>query len=293
MLSLLLHEGATVAERSERRSTDPADAATGSRSVVSGDIWSLAWDREHLGYVIISRAFEDFVLVWPASYVVDEFVRPSFIVEDSDGQKLATWPTRETGLGKHLLFERRASALSDGEVRRISASLDADIDPEVGWATTPAPAGFDDLLVNRWHEWCFNDGHTDDMEGVYIDERRLSACGGSARILAEVFSLGPADARALFRGEQPITLEQAQVLGGRLKRDPQEMLGGDPTERFWSMLADPEFKAEVVSAVERAGLTEGEVRRDAARDSYALAARDDGHDRARQKLLDALRRIGT
>lgn len=292
-MSLLLHERATVAERNERRSTDAVDAAMDSGSVVSGDIWSLAWDGEHLGYVIISRAFEDFVLAWPASYVVNEFVHPSFIVEDSDGQKVAAWPTRETGLGKHLLFERHAGALPDGEVRRISASLDVDIDPKVDWATMPAPVGLDEALVNRWQGWCFSDGLADDVEGVYIDERRLSACGGSARILAEVLSLGPADARAIFRGEQPITLEQAQVLGDRLKRRPQEMLGGDPTERLWLMLADPEFKAEVMSAAERSGLAEGEVRRNAARDAYALAARDDGHDRARQKLLDAVRRLGT
>jgi len=276
---------------SDRSGGGVGAALTAHESLSPGWVWSLTWDGAELGHALIARVFPDFVLAWPASYEPHEFVSPSFTDRDSEGTPIALWPTRETGIGTHLLSEPVSRVLSDSDIRRIAAGLDGDTAPDVDWVDQPAPEGFDEDFVLRWAEACFNDGRPLGAHELFLDERRLKAKGGSARGLAQTLGLDPETTRAIFRGEVAVSAEQTATLAESLRCAPDDLVGTDPADALWRKLADPDFKAEVVEASVKSGLSESETRLAAARAAYALAARDDGHQRDAQKLHDALRRL--
>lgn len=258
-----------------------------------GDLWTLTWDGSTLAHVMVSAVKPDHVLAWPVTMPGQASFRPGIILDSPLGCQVTAWPTRETGIGNHLLGQRLGGLLPAATVRSISWALDEDEDPEeVQWAEDWGSEDDEEAFAAHWTELCFHTGRTDDDE-CFLSETKARAVGGRATVLATVLALDPEETRSAWLGERPLTPEQVLALAKALDAEPAELLGPDPAYGLWLRLAEPIFKKRVVETATEAGLTETQVRLFASRDAYVLAARDDGSARTQQKLLDALRRIAS
>lgn len=263
----------------------------GQPSPQAGELWALVWDGEVLGHVVVASAKKGYVLAWPASPDPDDSFRPGVLLKGPTGKSLTAWPTRETGIGNHLLAGRLDILLPASMVHRIAAQLDDDEEPDVTWAHRWGTLSEDEHFAERWSALCHHTGRGAD--GHYLDEGKAKSAGLSSRWIAQRLDLDPEDARAIWLGEETLTSEQADRVASGFAGDIADILGPDPALDMWSLLAEPLFKREVWECAQRAGLSETVMRLRASRDAYALAARDDSMTRNSQKLLDALHRIAS
>ncbi len=259
--------------------------------VLPGELWTLSWDATTLGHAMISAVKQDYVLAWPVTMPGEVSFRPGILIDSPLGYPVTAWPTRETGIGNHLLGEAVGDLLSVETVRSISSSLDSDEEPsEViwveGWGTEFEEAQF----ASRWTDICLHTGREDDSQR-FLSEPRLRAIGGKAATVQAVLQLDPEQTRSAWLGETPLDPDQVASLARALDAEPEDFLGPDPAIGLWLELAKPTFKRDVLETAASAALPEAEVRLVASRDAYALAARDDSTARTHQKLRDALRRI--
>jgi hypothetical protein len=270
------------------------DEGVSDTQVRAGDLWILSWDGEVVGLAVIAAAKHGFVLAWPVSLPGEISFSPGLVVDDSPlGVPVTLWPTRETGIGNHLLDRSLGRLLEPDRIRAIAMALDAGEDPGLpraeGSALDTANTDADHSLVEHWIQLCFNTGGAE--EGLFLDAAKVTAAGGGARIVGEVLGFGPEELRPLMTGVTPITAEQLDAVAERLGVESESLVGTDPLADVVADLAWPSFKHEIAARIAETGIGEEAVRR-AARREFALAARDDGDALREAKLRDAIKRAG-
>lgn len=258
-----------------------------------GDLWTLAWDGHVLGHVMIAALKDDFFLGWPVTLPAEPSFAPGMLFEASFGTTVTVWPTRETGLGLHLLERPLGPLLETSEIRRIACSLDDGEKPEGRYAAqTSGNPAFEEVsseMARKWAGLCFHTGRSHD-NGFFLDQDKVRKLGGTAREIAELLQLSPAQTRTYWDGQQELPVQLAESLRAHFRVEIAEIIRDDPAERWWEMLALPTFKAEVEAACLQRGQAEEIIRLEAVRSAYGLAARQDSDELAEQKLRDAIRR---
>jgi hypothetical protein len=270
------------------------DEGASDTQVRAGDLWILSWDGEVVGLALIAAAKDGFVLAWPVTLPGEVSFSPGLVVGDSPlGVPVTLWPTRETGIGNHLLDRSLGRLLEPDRIRPIAIALDDGEDPGLsraeGSALDAANIDADLLLVEHWTDLCFNSGGV--VEGSFLDSAALKAAGGTAKIVGEALGLGPEELRPLMTGVAPVTAEQLDAVAERLGVESDSLTGSDPLADVVTDLAWPRFKREIAIRTAETGIGEAAVRR-AARREFALAARDDGDALRETKLRDAIKRAG-
>jgi hypothetical protein len=270
------------------------DEGVPDTQVRAGDLWILSWDGEVVGLALIAAAKHGFVIAWPVTLPGEVSFSPGLVVDVSPlGVPVTLWPTRETGIGNHLLDRNLGRLLEPDRIRPISTALDSGEDPGLpraeGSALDAANTDADHSLVEHWTELCFNSGG--EVEGLFFDSAEVKAAGGTAKIVGEVLGFGPEELRPLMTGVAPITTEQLDAVAKRLGVESYSLIGTDPLMDVVTDLALPRFKREIAMRTAETGIGEAAVRR-AARREFALAARDDRDALRETKLRDAIKRAG-
>jgi len=268
------------------------DRGVQSTLVRTGDLWILSWDGEVVGLAMIAAVKHGYVLVWPVTLPGEVSFAPGLVVEESPlGVPVTLWPTRETGIGNHLLDRRLGQLLPRDQIRELSLAVD-DGDPGLpfapGSARNPENADADRRMVEHWTELCFNTGGE---EGLFLDSAKLKQAGGDSRTIADVLGLGLPELRSLMTGVVPISDEQLTAVAERLGVDRESLIGADPLADVVVDIAWPSYKPLIVARSTETGFGEADIRRFARRE-FALAARDDSDALRETKLRDAIGRAG-
>lgn len=262
--------------------------------VRAGDLWVLSWDGDDLGLAFIAAAKHGFVLAWPVTLPGEVSFAPGLVVENSPlGVPVTLWPTRETGLGIHLLDRGLGQLLPPGRILPLSLAMDAGDDPGLafapGSARDAANNDADRLMVDHWTKLCFNTGG--DEEGAFLDSEKVQRAGGNSRIVGEVLGLALPELRSLMTGVVPVTAEQLAAIAERLGVEGESLVGEDPLADVVVDIANPSYKQDIVTRMQETGLGEAEFRR-LVRREFPLAARNDGDALRETKLRDAIMRAG-
>lgn len=270
------------------------DRGVQSEQVRAGDLWILSWEREVVGHAVIAAVKHGFVLAWPVTLPGELSFSPGLVVEDTPlGVPVTLWPTRETGIGNHLLDRSLGRLISPDQIRPISFALDDGDDPGLpfapGSARDPENAEADRLMVEHWTELCFNSGGAED--GLFLDSAKVQQAGGTSRIVGELLGLGLPELRSMMTGVVPITTEQLAVIAEHLGVEGELLVGADPLANVVIDIAWPKYKHLIVTRTEETGLREADIRR-LARREFPLAARDDSDALRETKLRDAIVRAG-
>lgn len=272
------------------------DEGTGATTPQRGELWVLSWDTDVVGLALIASAREDFVLAWPVSLPGEASFAPGRVVDQSPLDVPVTlWPTRETGIGLHLL-DRSLGRLLDVEfMRSVMRALDDESEPPLraaaGSADDPRNSAADRALIEHWTELCFHNAGV----GVenFLDRDQVQAAGGSARTAADVLGLAPPQLGPIWDGVVPVADEQLSLLAETLDVEGAALLRSDPLASVVMRLASPRFKPAIKDKMTSTGWSESTVR-NAVRSEYTLAARDDAAtpDAVDRKLSDAISRVG-
>lgn len=258
-----------------------------------GELWMLSWDRAFLGIACIAEVMEDHVLAWPVTLPDEPAFAPALYVGETPlHHGLYMWPTRETGLGKHLLDRPLGRLVPADLVDSIAMGA------RRGETTRyPYAAGFcfddenqtaDEAMVVRWVGLCFHVWPPEDRD-LYISDAKIKSMGITPQQVAEAMGLDAASLRDIWWGEQSITADQARAIADYLQVDVDALLGEDPFRDVLERLASPVYKADLVARSREFGILEGEMR-ELVRSDFALAARDDSSSLTDAKLHDAIKR---
>jgi len=270
------------------------DRGAQTQQVRPGDLWVLTWDGVVVGLAMIAAAKNGFVLAWPVTLPGEVAFSPGLVVEDSPvGVPVTVWPTRETGIGNHLLDRSLGRLLSPDRIPPISFALDDGEDPGLvfasGSARDAANLDADRLMVDHWTELCFNTGGAE--EGPFLDSEKVKQAGGNSRIVGEVLGLALPELRSLMDGVEPISARQLTAVAERLGVDGDSIVGADPLAGVLIDIAQPSYKRDIVARTEATGIGEADIRRSTRRE-FALAARNDSDALRETKLRDAITRAG-
>jgi hypothetical protein len=270
------------------------DAGVQSTEIRAGDLWILSWDGEDVGVAVIAAAKPGFVLAWPVTLPGEVSFAPGLVVEDAPlGVPVTMWPTRETGIGNHLLDRSLGRLLPPDRIPPISFALDDGDDPGLafaaGSARDPENTDSDRLMVDHWTELCFNSGGAE--EGQFLDASKVREAGGSSRIVGEVLGLALPELRSLMDGVEPVSDEQLAAVAKRLGVEGDSLVGADPLADVVIDIAWPRFKHDIVARAEETGIGEAHIRR-LVRREFPLAARNDSDALRETKLRDAISRAG-
>lgn len=258
-------------------------------AVNPGDLWVLSWDGAYLGSVCLAAVnqSEGFVLGWPVTWPGEPAFAPALVV-----QSLHLWPTRETGLGMHLLHQCLGRLIDPNRIQQVAWAMEDGEDPGLpfasGSAQDAANEAADEAFVEAWASLCF---HTwPDRAPTYLSEPGIKAAGGNAARAARCLGLAPVQLRPIWTGVSPLSSRQVDALADDLGVEPGRLIGDDPLLPAMNRLAHPRFKGDLLDAASRARISEGESR-DRTRAEYALAARDDTTAVSDARLTDAIKRV--
>ena len=260
--------------------------------VKAGDLWVMSWDGTYQGLVCVAAVKQGYILGWPVTLPEEPAFVPALVVDQTPvGSSLLIWPTRETGLGMHLLHRPLGRLVDPAHIQRIAWALEDGEDPGLpfarGSAADETNTAADEAMVERWAALCF---HTwPESTRRYLSETSIKKAGGTSLRAARCLSLAPPDLRPLWTGEQPASDEQVNALAADLGVEASELLADDPMREAVERLAVPLFKEPLLALASRAGITEGAARA-RVRGQYALAARDDTLSVSDSRLLDAIKR---
>jgi hypothetical protein len=263
-----------------------------SSSPKVGELWLLAWNGEPLGLAIVSGVTPTFVLVWPATWPGESVFAPAISIDTSIGGLFA-WPTRETGVGKHLLHSRLDKPVSERTMALVLESLDNDSESPLSYA----PAGPDnqarltqeDEMLDRWEQICLNVWPKPALGAEPLNPDALRAVSLRVSDVSRVLNIDSAESVALFRGESFPTAEQVSAISVATGLEPGELLSSPFSEDVLFLLS-PELKGSIEKIGEARDLDEDGARA-LIRSEYALAARSDGDPRAR--LFDTVQRLAS
>mgnify|MGYP006876022127 CR=1 FL=1 len=273
-----------------RSAHDLWDTGLPDSDVRQGDLWVLTWDRAVVGHAMIAAALDGFVLAWPVSLPGEPSFAPGLQVDTTPlGVPLTIWPTRETGLGHHLLDRSQGQLLAPDRIRQVAQALDAGSDPGLPRAAGAPNSSEDRDMIDHWADLCFHDGRFADA--LYLDSEKVKAAGAGSRVTSELLGLPIAGFADVWTGKSAVTATQVGVLADHLRTDPENLVSGDPLGHIVERLALPRFKREIRQRLSEVDTDEATLR-EAVRSDFALAARDDSDDLTDRKIHDAIRRVG-
>lgn len=124
-----------------------------------GELWSLAWDGEQLGQIVVASVHDGFVLAWPVTYPPEPSYNPGIVHAESSA---TVWPSLETGIGTHLLHRQLGKLYTPQEIQNIATAIDTDHTNNLPWATrthvTPENAADYEQKVGLWQGLCHHTG---------------------------------------------------------------------------------------------------------------------------------------
>lgn len=257
-----------------------------------GDLWLLSWDGDALELAVVSAVAQSFVLVWPVTMSDDPAFRPAIVLAESPlGIPLHAWPTRETGVGLHLLHRRFGPALSARTMRVIEEALEEGETPPLPFAQANIAVseieGASDALVERWEAICLHQWPRGELGASPFDAEVLRVAGLEVGELADLLDVSIPEAVGFVRGETTPMPRQVELVAAALDVDPPAVLqnGLDADSR---LLVSPIFKDDLLRIASLRQTDEGGAR-ELVRSQFALAARSDGDPRSR--LIAAIARL--
>lgn len=252
-------------------------SARPAATVQVGQLWSMSWNAQHLGLGVLAGVAPTFVLVWPVSLPDEARFPPAVAVPAATLRAdVAVWPTRETGVGLHLLHRCFGSLMSARTMEVISEAAEDSVEgpfPFVdAWPTVIDIEAASDDMVDRWESICL---HTwpQALAGVSpLDTEVLKEHGLSLEVVAQVLDASVPQVFELFRGERYPTIDELQRLASARGLSPDVLLG--IPESVYE-LARPEYKEEILELAARLQIDESHSR-ELVRSELALAARSEG-----------------
>ena len=257
-----------------------------------GDLWLLSWNYEVLGHIVLSGVAEDFVMGWPVTLPTEPAFAPAFFADSPIGQNLGVWPTRETGVGIHLLHRRYGKFLSARLMCEIGKSIDDGEMPNIDFA--PAPTGtaseiqFNDQMIDHWQSICFNQWPLPISDQSPFDRKRLIEFDIKPSDLATILGVSQFVASALYRGTRVPTIEQINALAKAVNVDVDALVSSIRDEGA-HLLINPLWKDAVVEAGLKHSMSEPQARQGIQKE-YAVAARFNGS--REERLRAAVDRFG-
>lgn len=262
--------------------------------VAIGDLWLLSWDGDGLGLAMISGIADDHVLVWPVTLPAEGAFRPAIELSTSSlGTALFVWPSRETGVGLHLLHRRFGAELSQRMMALMLEAVEAGKESPLPYAPLrsddSATRDQDELMVDRWEDICFNVWPVPVAGEAPLNRDVLRGTGITVADLAAALQLAPPVAAQLFQGEATPSGEQIEVLTERFGLAPSELLEPLVDESVVELLS-PVWKDDVLAVARRLEVGEA-VARQRVREEYALAARAAGPAARQDRMAAAVQRL--
>lgn len=250
----------------------------------AGELWLLSWDGRALALCMIAGVAPTFVLAWPVTLPEEPAFRPALVIADTPlGLPLNLWPTRETGIGMHLLHRRLGSLLSHRTIALVEEALEDEGNTPVPFADENVPEEraeeASDRMVEHWEQLCFHTWPRPRVGTSPLSANLLRDMGMTLSDLAEALKLTPPRAVGMMRGEELPTADQLELIAQRLNLEPEALLGG-ALEGDDQLLISPEVKDRVLDIAMLHNTDEGHARQ-LLRSEFALAARSDNDPRTR------------
>lgn len=252
-----------------------------------GQLWLLSWNGEALALGVIAGVTDTFVLVWPATPPSEPSFPPALTAPSSPlGIEISVWPTRETGVGRHLLHRNFGALLLPAAVRAVEKALEGGGPLPLDWATpnigTTELESASDAMVDRWEAICLNVWPEPRVGFSPLDSGALRSLDIEVGDISRLLNVGTSDAVILYSGEAVPTDQQLRFIADWADVDPSALLatGGDEAT---TALLSPSVKDDLLAIATTYGVSEAEARALVQRE-FALAARSDGTVLAR---LDA------
>lgn len=249
-MELLLREGGKavsnlidlpelIADQNWDESPNAADL-----EVKPGDLWIMSWDGTYRGLVCVAAVKQGYILGWPVTLPDEPAFAPALVVYNTPlVAPLFVWPTRETGLGLHLLHRPLGRLVDPRNIQQIAWSLEDGEYPGMpfarGSATESTNIEADEAMVMYWEALCF---HTWlESTPLYLSEKSIKVAGGTAARVAACLDLTPIELRPIWTGTQPASEDQVTALADDLGVDASSLLAGDPMHEAVSRLSSPIF----------------------------------------------------
>lgn len=256
-----------------------------------GDLWLLSWDSRALGLVVVSGVAPTFILGWPVTLSGDRSFPPAIRIETSPLGEIAVWPSRETGVGNHLLHRRFGTALSARTMHLLADAFEDGTEPVLPFVTSDIGLeereAASDQMIDSWGAINLNVWPTPRPGITPLDADILRATGTLVGDLAEILSTSVPAAVSLYNGESAPTPSELEIIAAALGVPNDQLLRSQPDGESVAMLA-PDIKDDLVEISRRRAIGE-DVARELVRSQFALAARSDGD--ARSRLDAAIQRV--
>jgi hypothetical protein len=257
-----------------------------------GELWLISWNGEALALALISGVAPSFVLVWPVTLSSDPVFAPAVEIQNSPlGTPVLAWPTRETGVGMHLLHRLMGDLLSETTMAQINAGIDGEGELPIELAAPTADGETaeqaSDRMIDLWEQINLNVWPVAVPGAAPFNQTALQQLSLSVTDLQEMLRTSLPTAASLFGGQLIPTAEQVAAVAEALGTSENVLLASSADEGTLLMV-EPEFKAPILQAAETRSMSELEVR-DRTRSEFALAARSDGS--ARSRLHAAIERV--
>ncbi|MBB1020256.1 hypothetical protein G6030_02930 [Dietzia sp. E1] len=261
---------------------------------VAGDLWALSWNAEEVGHAVISAVHESFVLAWPAEINEDNSFFPGILVEmEHQDAPVTVWPTRETGIGNHLLDHRIGQAIHPSQIAPVSTALEEGKETAFPFAARHREdlnqESYDNRMLEHWQELCFLTVESTASE--FFDRDEASKIGLKAKEVAEALGLSHTELSPIWKGQVPLSDQAIERLRIAFGETANSLLTTDPLGHVLDVISSPDYKQEIKDRSRMLGMDEGDFRR-RTRAEFALAARDDGDAIEPQKIRDAILRVG-
>lgn len=256
-----------------------------------GDLWLLSWDSRALGLVVVSGVAPTFILGWPVTLSGDRSFPPAIRIETSPLGEIAVWPSRETGVGNHLLHRRFGTALSARTMHLLADAFEDGTEPVLPFVTSDIGLeereAASDQMIDSWGAINLNVWPTPRPGITPLDADILRATGTLVGDLAEILSTSVPAAVSLYNGESAPTPSELEIIAAALGVPNDQLLRSQPDGESVATLA-PDIKDDLVEISRRRAIGE-DVARELVRSQFALAARSDGD--ARSRLDAAIQRV--
>jgi transcriptional regulator with XRE-family HTH domain len=256
-----------------------------------GDLWLLSWNDEALALAVISGVATTFVLAWPVTLGTSVVFAPALDIQQSPlGVPVLAWPTRETGIGMHLLHRRLGRLMSQSTMAQVLDGLESGEQIPLPLAgplmNNDLAEKASDAMVDLWatinlNTWPWPEPGVTPFSQAALQENL------SVTDLQKILGISLPAAAGYFSGELLPSIEQVDAVAEALGTQSPSLL--EVTEDEASLLLiEPRFKEPILEAARAQAITELESR-NRSRTEFALAARSDGL--AETRLSAAIDRV--
>jgi transcriptional regulator with XRE-family HTH domain len=249
-----------------------------------GELWLLSWDNSALALGIVAGVGKTFVLIWPVTLVGSPVFAPAIEVTNSPlGIPVLVWPTRETGVGLHMLHRRFGSLMSERTMALVLAAVEGDSEYPLPLARhniggTEAERA-SDSMVEEWDAIGSNVWPEPVAGESPLAQSALRAAGLKVSDIASLLGISVPHAVGYFNGQLSPSAGQVDAIAEATGLSFYELLRAQ-TDDSVALLLHPEFKDYVVTLASSLGLSEASAR-SRVRADFALAARSTGDARGR------------